>query len=44
MPVILTAQNEADWLAGVNEKEFAKCGVELIATPEEQEGSQFSLF
>jgi putative SOS response-associated peptidase YedK len=44
MPVILTAQNEADWLAGANEKEFAKCGVELIATTEEQEGSQFSLF
>jgi putative SOS response-associated peptidase YedK len=44
MPVILTPQNETEWLAGTNEKEFAECNVELVATPEDEGDGQISLF
>jgi putative SOS response-associated peptidase YedK len=31
MPIILTPQNEQDWLNGTNYKDFAKCDIELKA-------------
>jgi putative SOS response-associated peptidase YedK len=31
MPIILTPQNEQDWLNGKNYKDFAKCDIELKA-------------
>ena len=33
MPVILTPENESDWLKGADTKEFEKIKIELIANP-----------